>query len=55
MTMQESIAELRAWADKRARPVSSVQSESAEEILDAELDEDDAPYRMDNLDDDDAH
>lgn len=51
VTMQESIAHLRSWADERARPVSSVQAESAEEILDAELeeDEDDAPFRMDNV------
>nr|WP_246385357.1 AAA family ATPase [Armatimonas rosea] len=55
VTMQESIDHLRNWADERARPVSSVQAESAQEILDADDDEDDAPYRMDNLDDDESH
>ena len=55
VTMQESIDHLRSWADERARPVSSVQSESAAEILSAEEDEDDdSPYRMDSADDE-AH
>lgn len=36
MTMRERIAELREWADERARPVSSVQAEDTREIIDAE-------------------
>ena len=56
VTMQESIDHLRSWAEDRARPVSSVQSESAAEILEAEENEDSdsSPYRMDNTDDE-AH
>lgn len=54
VTMRERIAELRDWADERARPVSSVQGEDTSDILLAEYssqhDEDygeDAPYSMD--------
>jgi SpoVK/Ycf46/Vps4 family AAA+-type ATPase len=38
VTMQESIDHLRSWAEERARPVSSTQSESAREILQNEHD-----------------
>ncbi|MGC4047814.1 MAG: hypothetical protein QM758_28805 [Armatimonas sp.] len=58
VTMRERIAELRDWADERARPVSSVQGEDTSDILLAEYssqqDEDfgeDAPYSMDNDED----
>ncbi len=60
VTMRERIAELREWADDRARPVSSVQGEDTSDILlaeytskfadkseDEESEEDDAPYSMD--------
>jgi ATP-dependent 26S proteasome regulatory subunit len=63
VTMRERIAELREWADERARPVSSVQGEDTSDILLAEYTsklaeesddeeeedekEDDAPYAMD--------
>jgi hypothetical protein len=56
VTMQESIDHLRSWAEERARPVSSVQSESAREILAAEENEDadGSPYSL-LSDDDEAH
>ena len=49
VTMQESIDHLRTWAEERARPVSSVQSESAAEILSAEEDEEELPFSLAGL------
>lgn len=49
VTMQESIDHLRNWAEERARPVSSVQSESAEEILSAEEEDEELPFSLAGL------
>jgi SpoVK/Ycf46/Vps4 family AAA+-type ATPase len=54
VTMRERIAELREWADERARPVSSVQGEDTSDILLAEYasqNEDDEREEGDGADD----